>query len=84
MNTCFAGPGDARMKWSGPRHKPSPHFHGDPAHGGNYQHGTLATWARRIDDWRGQKLDIFIYFNNDVGGYALENAKTLRRLLAEY
>ena len=56
-------------------------FHGDPAHGGDYPRAALATWARRIDDWRGQRLDVFAYFNNDVGGYALANARTLRDLL---
>ena len=56
-------------------------FHGDPAHGGDYQLATLEACARRIDDWRGQRLDVFVYFNNDIHGYALEDAKTLRRLL---
>jgi uncharacterized protein YecE (DUF72 family) len=56
-------------------------FHGDPTRGGDYQRATLETWARHIDDWRSQTLDVFVYFNNDIGGYALENAKMLRRLL---
>jgi uncharacterized protein YecE (DUF72 family) len=58
-------------------------FHGDPAHGGDYQLAALETWARRIEEWRSQKLDIFIYFNNDGSGYALEDAKTLRKLVGE-
>jgi len=58
-------------------------FHGDPAHGGDYQREALEAWARRIDDWRGQGLDVFVYLNNDVAGYALQNARALRRLLAE-
>ncbi len=28
-------------------------FHGDPAHGGDYQEAKLEIWAKRIDDWRG-------------------------------
>jgi len=56
-------------------------FHGDVAHGGDYSHAALETWARRIAEWRNQKLDIFVYFNNDVGGYALKNVKTLKQLL---
>jgi uncharacterized protein YecE (DUF72 family) len=58
-------------------------LHGDPASGGDYQHAALEAWARRIDDWRSQRLDVFVYFNNDIGGYALENARTLRKLLGE-
>ncbi len=53
-------------------------FHGDPSHGGNYPHAALEAWAGHIAEWRGQGLDVFAYFNNDIGGYALENAKTLR------
>lgn len=58
-------------------------LHGDPAYGGDYQRATLEAWARHIDDWRSQGLDVFVYFNNDIGGYALGNAKTLRKLLGE-
>jgi uncharacterized protein YecE (DUF72 family) len=58
-------------------------FHGDPAYGGDYPRATLSAWARRIADWRSQGLDVFVYFNNDVGGYALHNTATLKHLLAE-
>jgi len=42
-------------------------FHGDVTHGGDYSHAALEAWAKRIADWRSQKLDVFVYFNNDVG-----------------
>jgi uncharacterized protein YecE (DUF72 family) len=58
-------------------------FHGDSVIGGNYQLPTLQAWAERINDWNSQKLDIFVYFNNDIGGYALENAKTLQKILGQ-
>jgi len=58
-------------------------FHGDPAHGGDYPRETLEAWARRIDGWRSQGLAVFVYFNNDFAGYALQNARTLKRLLVE-
>jgi uncharacterized protein YecE (DUF72 family) len=58
-------------------------FHGDLAHGGDYQHATLGIWAGRIDDWHSQGLDIFAYFNNDVAGYAVKNARMLRAFLDE-
>lgn len=56
-------------------------FHGDAQHGGDYPDTALAEWAQRIAAWREQGHDIFVYFNNDVGGYALKNAQTLKRLL---
>lgn len=56
-------------------------FHGDIHHAGNYPRATLKTWAKRIADWQRAKMDVFVYFNNDIGGYALENATMLRRLL---
>jgi uncharacterized protein YecE (DUF72 family) len=57
-------------------------FHGDVLHGGDYSLSTLRTWAKRIEAWRSQGRDVFIYFNNDVGGYAVQNAMMLRGLLA--
>jgi uncharacterized protein YecE (DUF72 family) len=57
-------------------------LHGDRDHHGNYSVGSLETWARRIVDWHRQGYPVFVYFNNDVGGYAVENAKTLKQLLA--
>ena len=60
-------------------------FHGDPAHpasAGHYDLPTLQSWAARIADWRRQRLDVWVYFNNDNRGYAIENARTLRALLA--
>jgi uncharacterized protein YecE (DUF72 family) len=56
-------------------------FHGDADHGGHYPDATLEVWARRLDHWRSQICDVFAYFNNDLGGYAIENAQTLRTLL---
>lgn len=53
-------------------------FHGDAAHGGDYQRDALEAWAKRIAGWQADGLDVFVYFNNDVGGYALDNAKTLK------
>lgn len=58
-------------------------FHGAPAHGGDYSDTALEAWARRMARWRHQRCDIFAYFNNDGGGYAVANARTLRTLLAE-
>ncbi len=57
-------------------------FHGDPKNGGNYTEETLANWARRIKDWQANALPVFAYFNNDVGGYAIKNAKRLKELVS--
>ena len=48
---------------------------------GNYTPGTLRSWAKRIQQWENQLADIFVYFNNDQGGYALKNAKSLQQLI---
>lgn len=56
-------------------------FHGDSASGGNYQNKFLEKWAAQIDAWNNQLFDVFIYFNNDFEGYALKNARSLKKLL---
>jgi uncharacterized protein YecE (DUF72 family) len=53
-------------------------FHGASEHGGDYSRQSLEAWGRRINDWRSQGLDVFVYFNNDWEGFALRNAETLR------
>jgi uncharacterized protein YecE (DUF72 family) len=58
-------------------------FHGTAKHGGDYQAAQLKTWARQIDSWRKDGLSIFVYFNNDVGGYAIRNAASLKTLLGQ-
>ena len=56
-------------------------FHGDAHHAGDYSDATLETWAERIRAWHREGFDAFVYFNNDVGGYAPKNAMTLKTLL---
>jgi uncharacterized protein YecE (DUF72 family) len=56
-------------------------LHGGPDHGGHYPEATLEAWARRLEHWHSQKYNVFVYFNNDLGGYAIANAQTLRKLL---
>jgi len=56
-------------------------LHGGPDHGGDYQTAALETLANRIDDWRRQGLDVFVYFNNDSNGYAISNAQELKNML---
>jgi uncharacterized protein YecE (DUF72 family) len=53
-------------------------FHRGRARGGRYGRQALRTWATRIESARG---DVYAYFNNDWEGFAVANAKTLRRLV---
>ena len=50
---------------------------------GNYSAAELETWIRRLRQWR-RRVEIFVYFNNDWEGFAVENARLLqRKLLAD-
>jgi len=58
-------------------------FHGSGScYGGNYPDERLRTWAELIRSWRPRIDHAFIYFNNDIGGHAIRNARTLRTMLA--
>lgn len=46
-----------------------------------YTKKELKDLAEKIKKWLRQNKDVFVYFNNDAQGYALENAKTLKELL---
>lgn len=44
---------------------------------GRYTPTELATWRRRIAAWRAT-TDVLVYFNNDQGAFAVDNAAKLR------
>lgn len=48
---------------------------------GCYTNAELTAWAERLRAWDQQGLDVFCYFNNDWRGYAVDNARALRRLV---
>ncbi len=54
-------------------------FHGGERHRHGYPAQALGAWARRIGGWLGSGLDVYVYFNNDVGGHAVHNGLDLRR-----
>jgi uncharacterized protein YecE (DUF72 family) len=57
-------------------------FHGSGrCYGGNYPDEHLREWARRLQAWRPQLRTAYVYFNNDIGGHAIRNARTLREML---
>jgi uncharacterized protein YecE (DUF72 family) len=56
--------------------------HGHRGRRGNYSQTELDEWARRIADWR-RRAEVFVYFNNDWEGFAVENARSLKRRLRQ-
>ena len=57
-------------------------FHGTAdRYAGSYTDTMLAEWADWLSNQRDKVGAIYAYFNNDVGGHAINNATTLRRLL---
>jgi uncharacterized protein YecE (DUF72 family) len=54
--------------------------HGHRGRRGNYSRAELGEWGRRIAGWS-DRAEVFVYFNNDWEGFAVENAKALKELL---
>lgn len=57
------------------------HGPGTAKYTGSYRRSDLRRWAVRIDEWAEELTDVYIYFNNDVGGYAIKDALILKSLL---
>jgi uncharacterized protein YecE (DUF72 family) len=55
-------------------------FHGIH-YGGSYSAAALTPWADWIAGRLAEHVAVFAYFNNDVDGHAIENARTLARLV---
>ena len=57
-------------------------FHGsDALYSSCYSDEEMADWARRLADLAKNLKKVYVYFNNDVQGFALRNAVTLRDYL---
>jgi uncharacterized protein YecE (DUF72 family) len=58
-------------------------YHGRTKYSGRYDDTTLDEWA----DWLAERIsagiDVYAYFNNDVGGHAPRDAVRLRERLAK-
>jgi len=52
-----------------------------PPRGLGYSRSALEPWADRIIEWRRGGLDVFVYFNNDMEGHAINDAQTLISLV---
>jgi uncharacterized protein YecE (DUF72 family) len=49
---------------------------------GSYPDDELRRWADRISDWHAEGRRVLVYFNNDLGGHAIRNARALKELLS--
>ncbi len=59
-------------------------FHGTGGrYAGNYSNHLLQEWASKIQNWASQLSQIYVYFNNDIGGHAIRDAGTLRAAIAK-
>jgi uncharacterized protein YecE (DUF72 family) len=56
--------------------------HSGSAHGGNYTREALNRDVERIRRWLAAGLDVYVYFNNDVGGHAIRNAKYVQQAIS--
>jgi uncharacterized protein YecE (DUF72 family) len=60
-------------------------MHGPPKdsmYAGSYPDDELRRWADRISAWHAEGRRVLVYFNNDLGGHAIRNARYLKELLA--
>jgi len=59
-------------------------FHGrSQMFASNYTKAELTREARKLRRYLRDGLDVYVYFNNDVKGYAIRNARTLIELLSD-
>lgn len=57
-------------------------FHGrNGLYQGNYTEDLLLPFAKKMAAWLRSGLDVYAYFNNDISGFAVFNAKLLRELV---
>jgi len=59
-------------------------FHGGKIlYGSKYTERELVEWGKKITHWLEQEKDVYVYFNNDAHGYAVENALRLGELITK-
>jgi uncharacterized protein YecE (DUF72 family) len=58
-------------------------FHGPSRYGGRYDEARLDEWAAWLHARVEDGLDVFAYFNNDIGGHAPRDARRLKEKLTE-
>ena len=58
--------------------------HYGKGNGGNYPQKDLDREVAQIRAWLNSGLDVYVYFNNDMGGHAIHNAKYVQGALARH
>ncbi|WP_026632133.1 DUF72 domain-containing protein [Dyadobacter alkalitolerans] len=59
-------------------------FHGpESLYSSSYSDETLKEYALKFGEWVKQGHEVWAFFNNDVGGHALQNGAKLKELVAE-
>lgn len=59
-------------------------FHGtNGRYSGSYPDSMLQAWAWQIQSWEDRITDAYVYFNNDIAGHAVRNARILRTQLGD-
>jgi uncharacterized protein YecE (DUF72 family) len=57
-------------------------FHGpDKLYASGYAESALYKYAEKIINWLNEELAVWVFFNNDFGGFAIKNALTLREMV---
>lgn len=51
------------------------------AYAGSYDRRKLQEWAERIREWKSELRAVYVYFDNDQAGFAVENARTLQEMV---
>jgi len=58
-------------------------WHGSEGkYNGSYSNNQLQTWSEKIKGWIAQGIDVYGYFNNDIGASAPQNARKLADYLS--
>jgi uncharacterized protein YecE (DUF72 family) len=53
----------------------------DSMYHGSYPDDELQIWADRVLKWDADGRRVLVYFNNDLGGHAIRNARKLKELV---
>ena len=56
-------------------------LHGPQRYAGNYGDAALKTWAGRLKNLARDTDEAWVFFNNDLGGHAPNNAERLKEML---
>jgi uncharacterized protein YecE (DUF72 family) len=57
------------------------HGPGERAYEGSYAEAALRRWATEIEKWELTLKAVYVYFDNDQGGYAPNNALQLKHMV---